>query len=74
MLNLALSVIVALVVIGVLLWMINRFLGPYMQPHILNLLNIAVVVIVAICVVFWILSAFGLLPLTSGPPVPKLGR
>jgi hypothetical protein len=72
MIQLVIGVIVALVVIGVLLWMINRFLGPYMAPPILNLLNIAVVVIVAICVVFYILSAFGLIPLASGPPVPKL--
>ena len=72
MLQLVVGLIVALVVIGVLLWAINKLLGPYMQPQILNLLNIAVVVIVAICVVFWILQAFGLLPLAGGPPVPKL--
>jgi heme/copper-type cytochrome/quinol oxidase subunit 1 len=72
MLQLVLGVIVALVVIGVLLFLINKMLGPYMQAQILQLLNIAVVVIVAICLVFYILSAFGLLPLTAGPPVPKL--
>lgn len=72
MLQLVLGVIVALVVIGVLLWAINRLLGPYMQPQILQLLNVAVVVIVAICLVFYILQAFGLVPLASGPPVPKL--
>jgi hypothetical protein len=74
MLQLVLGVIVALVVIGVLLWLINAFLGSYMQPQILHLMNIAVVVIVAICLVFYILAAFGLLPMASGPPVPKLGR
>jgi hypothetical protein len=72
MLQLILGLIVALVVIGVLLWAINKLLSPYMQPQILQLLNIAVVVIVVICVVFWILGAFGLLPLAGGPPVPKL--
>jgi hypothetical protein len=72
MLQLVLGVIVALVVIGVLLWAINRLLSPYMQPDILKLLNIAVVVIVVLCLVFWILNAFGLLPLTAGPPVPRL--
>jgi hypothetical protein len=71
MLQLALSVIVALVVIGVLLWLCNHFLGGYMQPQILTLMNVAVVVIVAICLVFYIAAAFGLLSL-SGPPVPKL--
>lgn len=71
MLGLVVSVIVSLVVIGVLLWLINKFLGPYMQPPILHLLNVAVIVIVAICLVFYILQAFGLLPLASGPPVPK---
>jgi hypothetical protein len=72
MLSLVLGVIIALVVIGVLLWLINSFLGPYMQPQILNLLNIAVVVIVAICLVFYILAAFGITNLAGGPPVPKL--
>jgi len=72
MLQLVLGVIVALVVIGILLWLINKFLGPYMEASILKLLNVAVVVIVSICVVFWILAAFGLLPLAGGPPVPKL--
>ena len=72
MLNLALSVIIALVVIGFLLWLINTFLGAYMMPQILNLMNVAVVVIVAICLVMYILAAFGVLSLASGPPVPKL--
>lgn len=72
MLSLAVSVIVALVVIGVLLWAINAFLGSYMQPQILNLMNVAVVVLVVICLVFYILSAFGLLPMAAGPPVPRL--
>lgn len=72
MIQLALAVMVALVVIGVLLFLINRYLGTWMQPAILQLMNIAVVVIVAIAVAFWILSAFGLLPLAGGPPVPKL--
>jgi hypothetical protein len=72
MLQLVLGVIVALVIIGVLLWAINKLLGPYMQASILQLLNVAVVVIVVICLIFYILSAFGLLPLTAGPPVPKL--
>ena len=72
MLQLALSVIVALVVIGVILWMVNRFLSPYMQPQILNMLNIAGVVIVALCLLFYLLQMFGLIGLAGGPPVPKL--
>jgi hypothetical protein len=72
MLQLILGLIVALVVVGVLLWAINKLLGPYMQASILQMLNVAVVIIVAICVIFWILNAFGLLPLTAGPPVPRL--
>jgi hypothetical protein len=72
MLQLILGVIVALVVVGVLLWAINKFLSPYMQPSILQLLNVAVVIIVVICVILWILNAFGLVPLTAGPPVPRL--
>lgn len=72
MLQLIVGLIVALIVIGVLLWAINKLLGPYMQPEILKILNVAVVVIVVICVLFWLLSAFGLLPMTAGPPVPRL--
>jgi hypothetical protein len=71
-LQLILSLIVVLVVVGVLLWLVNRYLAAYMAPPILNILNVAVAVVTTVAVLFWLLSAFGLIGLTTGPPVPKL--
>jgi hypothetical protein len=71
-LQLIVSVIVVLVVVGVLLWLINTYLAAYMAPPILTILNVAVAVVTVICILYWLLSAFGLLGLTAGPPVPKL--
>lgn len=48
-------VVVTLIVIGVLLWLINRFIP--MQGTIKSILNAVVV----ICVVLWLLNVFGLL-------------
>jgi type IV secretory pathway TrbL component len=49
------SLIVTLVVIGVILWAVNTYIP--MDGKIKNILNIVVVV----AVVFWLLSAFGIL-------------
>jgi hypothetical protein len=49
------SVVVVLVVVGVLLWLVNRYIP--MQGTIKSILNAVVV----ICVVIWLLQAFGLL-------------
>jgi hypothetical protein len=49
------NVVLTLIVVGVLLWLINRFIP--MQGTIKSILNAVVV----ICVVLWLLSAFGLL-------------
>jgi hypothetical protein len=49
------NVVIALVVVGVLLWLINNYLP--MDGKIKNILNIVVV----IAVVLWLLRAFGLL-------------
>jgi len=48
------TVIIVLVVVGFLLWAINRFIP--MQPWIKNLLNIVVIIIL----ILWLLKAFGL--------------
>jgi hypothetical protein len=54
------SIIVALIVVGVLLWLVNTYIP--MDAKIKNILNIVVVV----AVVLWLLSAFGVLgPLSS---------
>jgi hypothetical protein len=47
--------IVVLVVVGVVLWLINRYIP--MQSTIKNILNVVVI----IAVVLWLLSAFGIL-------------
>lgn len=49
------SVIIALIVIGVLLWLVNNYIP--MDGKIKQILNVVVVV----AVVLWLLSAFGLL-------------
>ena len=72
MLQLVIGVIVALVIIGVLMALLNRYGAPYLHPPILQLLNIAVIIIVILCLLFYLLQAFGLVGLTGGPPVPKL--
>ena len=48
------TVVIALCVVGVLLWLVNRI--P-MQGQIKNILNIVVV----IAVIIWLLKAFGLM-------------
>ena len=50
-----LQVLLVLVVVGVLLWLVNRFIP--MQGTIKSILN----AIVVIAVVFWLLNVFGLL-------------
>ncbi len=49
------SLIVALVVVGVLLWLVNTYIP--MDPKIKQILNIVIV----IAVVLWLLQVFGLL-------------
>lgn len=55
-----LSVVVALVVVGVLLWIVNNYIP--MASSIKTILNIVVV----IAVVVWLLKAFGLWGTVSG--------
>jgi hypothetical protein len=50
-----LNVVITLVVVGVLLWLVNRFIP--MQSSIKSILNAVVV----ICVVLWLLQIFGIL-------------
>ncbi len=54
------SIIIALIVVGVLLWLVNSYIP--MDRKIRNILNAVVVIIV----VLWLLQAFGVLgPLNS---------
>jgi hypothetical protein len=49
------QILIALIVVGVLLWLVNRFIP--MAGSIKSILNAVVV----ICVVVWLLNVFGLL-------------
>jgi hypothetical protein len=59
------QVVVVLIVVGVLLWLINRFIP--MAGSIKSILNAVVV----ICVVLWLLSVFGVLGSLSNLRVGK---
>ena len=50
-----LELLTVLIVVGVALWLINRFIP--MQSTIKTILNVVVV----LCVVFWLANAFGLI-------------
>ena len=58
-------VLLGLVCVGVLLWAVNTYVP--MDGKIKNLLNVVVV----LCVVFWLLSVFGVLSYFD-TPVPRL--
>lgn len=61
-----LHLVIVLVVIGVLLWAINQYLP--MDAKIKQILNIVVV----ICVVIFLLNAFGILSGFNDIPVPRV--
>jgi hypothetical protein len=54
------QLIVALVVVGVALWLINNYIP--MDGNIKKILNVVVIIVV----VLWLLSAFGILGSMSG--------
>ena len=60
------SVVVTLIVVGVLLWLVNTYIP--MDGKIKKILNAVVV----ICVVIWLLYAFGILKDGSNINVPQL--
>jgi hypothetical protein len=60
------SLIITLVVIGVLLWLVNTYIP--MDGKIKKILNVVVV----ICVVVWLLFAFGILNHSSDIRVPQV--
>ncbi len=55
-----LNVVVTLIVVGVVLWLINRFIP--MQATIKSILNIVVVIVV----VLWLLYGFGIISNSGG--------
>jgi hypothetical protein len=58
---------VTLIVIGVLLWLVNAYIP--MDGKIKKILNVVVV----ICVVVWLLFAFGILDHSTSIRVPRVG-
>jgi len=60
------SLLITLIVVGVLLWLVNNYIP--MDAKIKQILNIVVV----ICVVVWLLSAFGVLGHSGDIQVPQV--
>ena len=60
------SLVLTLIVVGVLLWLVNSFIP--MDGKIKRILNVVVV----ICVVVWLLYAFGILGRSGDIKVPQL--
>jgi hypothetical protein len=60
------SLAITLIVVGVLLWLVNTYIP--MDGKIKKILNIVVV----ICVVVWLLYAFGVIDRSSGISVPQI--
>jgi len=60
------SLIITLIVVGVLLWLVNTYIP--MDGKIKKILNVVVV----ICVVVWLLFAFGVLDRSSDIRVPQI--
>jgi 1-acyl-sn-glycerol-3-phosphate acyltransferase len=60
------SLVITLIVIGVLLWLVNTYIP--MDGKIKQILNIVVV----ICVVIWLLYAFGVINHANEIKVPQI--
>jgi len=60
------SLVVTLIVIGVLLWLVNTYIP--MDGKIKQILNVVVV----ICVVVWLLYAFGIISHSGDIKVPQV--
>jgi hypothetical protein len=56
-----------ILVVGVLLWLVQYFLTPYIDPLVLRIFYVVVIILL----ILYILNAFGLLPLAN-LPVPKV--
>lgn len=60
------TLVVTLAVVGIVLWLVNTYVP--MDAKIKRILNAVVVV----CVVVWLLYAFGVISRTNDIPVPQL--
>jgi hypothetical protein len=59
------NLIVVLVVVGLLLWLVNRYIP--MEARIKSILNVVVIIVV----VLWLLNVFGILPNLSRVRIGK---
>jgi hypothetical protein len=62
--------LIVLIVIGVLLWLTNTYLGAYIDAKILKIINVVVVVLV----VLWLLSLFVDLGSIGNVSTHRIGR
>ncbi len=60
------NLVITLIVVGVLLWLVNTYIP--MDGKIKRILNVVVV----ICVVIWVLYAFGILNHSGDIRVPRV--
>ncbi len=60
------SLVAALIIVGVLLWAVNTYIP--MDGKIKNILNVVVV----ICVIVWLLYAFGIISRAGDIRVPRV--
>ena len=60
------SLVVTLIVVGVLLWLVNNYIP--MDGKIKQILNVVVV----ICVIVWLLYAFGIISRAGDIRVPRV--
>jgi len=61
-----LSLAITLIVIGVLLWLVNTYIP--MDGKIKKILNVVVV----ICVIIWLLYAFGIIKSAGNIKIPQI--
>jgi hypothetical protein len=61
------TIVLTLIVVGVLLWLIDTYIP--MQGAIKSILNAVVV----ICVIVWLLYAFGIISHTGNIHMPRVG-
>ena len=62
------SLVITLIVVGVLLWLVNTYIP--MDGKIKKILNVVVV----ICVIVWLLYAFGVLNHSGDIRVPRVSQ
>lgn len=53
------QLVIILVVVGVLLWVVNRYLAEVIDPKILRIINVVVVIAVVLYVLSLFLGGFG---------------